>query len=246
MGTYDATLYNRNFTTTGSSHTIVKSPSGVNSWSYPGTCGDETATATSRTGITSGFSDLATIYGAVPLNAVRLDLVGVARGRNAELMSALPSLKNAQALELLRGRTPEALSSVHQTAYAPTDNVFRQVDTDLKQGVYYYQLLARDANGASVAKSDVVAVRFNQEAANRISAWPNPADAQLFISLPAGVAATAHLLDIAGKRVYENIISPAANTGQLNLPTHTIADGVYTLVVNADGARRHFKVVVRH
>ena len=182
IGTYDATLYNRNYTTTGSAHTIVKSPSGLNTWSYPGNCGNTTANATSRTDISSGFSDLATIHGETPLNAQNLRLAANPLNATIRLEApAVPIFETASELRLMRGASPNALTPIQAWAggeYTPLS----YDDRPAANRSWYYQLQALDADGSVSGWSNVVSARLQSTGA--ISVWPNPTYAQLFVQLP--------------------------------------------------------------
>ena len=70
--------------------------------------------------------------------------------------------------------------------------------------------------------------------------FPNPAKERINIRLAEVGEAAVRLFDMTGRLVYAH----ADNTQVIVIPTQGLADGIYTLIVNADGGQETFRVVV--
>lgn len=116
-----------------------------------------------------------------------------------------------------------------------TGNSMRRIDYDFRdeqpeQGVNYYRLRQVDNDG-SFTLSNVVTALFSGKA-YRISLFPNPANDQLFIGLPAAESGpiTVRIIDPTGRMAQTKTI--ADGKGTLRVDIGGLAPGAYVLVIN--------------
>jgi hypothetical protein len=112
-------------------------------------------------------------------------------------------------------------------------------------GINYYRIKQTDFDGA-FSYSDVTSVRMNGALGQEMRIFPNPAEAQVRISLPSvGKSNTAiiRVFNHVGQAVLSN---EQSTEGQLlELDTSSLPSGVYTLQVQAGARNYSEKLVVR-
>lgn len=112
-------------------------------------------------------------------------------------------------------------------------------------GINYYRIKQTDFDGA-FSYSDVASVRMNGVLGQEMRIFPNPAEAQVRISLPSvgkSGTATVRVFNHVGQAV---LSQEQSTEGQLlEIDTSSLPSGVYTLQVQAGARNYSEKLVVR-
>lgn len=101
-----------------------------------------------------------------------------------------------------------------------------------------------DGTEAFDLPADVLPTSINEKAWRSLHLWPNPAQNELNIAVPSGVAEmTVSIYDISGKRV---LSQQAATTwqGNIKLDIQSIETGVYMVEIQSAGIKQSTKLVI--
>jgi hypothetical protein len=90
---------------------------------------------------------------------------------------------------------------------------------------------------------DLADLKVPALAADNISVYPNPANTELHVKLPAGTNATISLTDITGRRIFSENVSPA---GEYIINTAPLTNGQYFLTLQTSKSVEVKKVVILH
>jgi len=85
-------------------------------------------------------------------------------------------------------------------------------------------------------------------ASHSFSVSPNPAAGSTTIALSGktGADVTVSIVDIAGKEVYNNVVSSLSGTASLEVNTAAFGNGMYLVNVVSNGTKTSKKLVVRN
>jgi hypothetical protein len=85
-------------------------------------------------------------------------------------------------------------------------------------------------------------------ASHSFSVSPNPAAGSTTIALSGktGADVTVSIVDIAGKEVYNNVVSSLSGTASLEVNTAAFGNGMYLVNVISNGTKTSKKLVVRN
>jgi hypothetical protein len=257
-GTYEMTLYNRDYTNgtapcisgIGDKGTVMRRTDGAATWGLAGGfCTNQLFTSTGRGGMT-GFSDFATARTFMPV-ILPVELVSFTakyRGENNVQASwETTSEKNVEKFVVERSSdgfnfivvgTEKAVgNSNNRNAYAFTDN-------NARIGINYYRLKTIDFDGKfSYSKIVVVTIDKNNSSQNNLTIYPNPTPkgSDLYMTGVEGGNLRITIVNTLGQVLFDKAILHEGGTLTLS---PNLTSGVYMVQVFTDTTVYREKVVL--
>jgi hypothetical protein len=106
---------------------------------------------------------------------------------------------------------------------------------DLQSGVYEFQLVVTDNDGAASASTVKITVDINKGGANsQLILYPNPATDVVHGKLTSSITGTVQVMvyDMNGRVVYSGQEEKSGDVMDKTMNISTLASGMYTVVVN--------------
>ncbi|MEL7529677.1 MAG: T9SS type A sorting domain-containing protein [Bacteroidota bacterium] len=147
------------------------------------------------------------------------------------------------------GNTFDALVQVPGSGTSLSPQTYQSIDRTPLQGYSYYRLKSTDLDG-SITYSKLVAIQLKAESSWKIKAFPNPNTGEklsLQLSgMEANKALQLELIDVRGRTVYQQRISPTAADYQTELVfTQALPQGGYLLRLSSDDQQMSKLILVR-
>jgi hypothetical protein len=182
----------------------------------------------------------------VPVELVSFD--AKARTSDVDVFWATASEQNADHFRVERSDVTAGVTSTDDYATVATVAAsgtttdrrdYAVVDRNVAPGTYLYRLVMADRDGSQSRTPAVQVVIGQEQAAVITSVTPNPVvnESRVVLSLQQPAMTTVTVVDINGRTVatiHDGDLS--AGTHELTLDASALANGAYTIVVNADGA----------
>lgn len=231
---YDLTLYNRGYTNAGVAHTILKKDFSAANYSWTGSCGNTSATATSRAGF-SGFSEFQTIVAddiVLPVELLAFAAEPLRPG-SALLTWTTANEQNNAGFTVERsfdGTAFEDLGWVQGNGTTNAANDYTFTDNGLASAVQaFYRLRQQDFDG-NTQYSQIREVNFGTATSANVLAYPNPATDQLTVELSGAAEATVKLFNAVGQ-----VVRSAVVVGTETIDLSGLAAGTYALQATVHG-----------
>lgn len=234
-GTYDATLYNTNYTNAGSFWTVMRNSG--SGWALQnGVCDPaSTVMVTRRTGM-NGFSD----FGVAQADVLAVDLLAF-RGEHFGDYNLLTweteMERNNAHFDLERsadGVNFEAISRIPGNGDSDEIQYYSDEDHNLQAPIYHYRLRQVDFDGAH-EYSEVVTLWGSPEMLTFSGLYPNPANQDVNIGFYSQQSQVLDLklMDAQGKLVRDWSEEIGTGAAELNIPVDQLADGLYFIKVQS-------------
>jgi hypothetical protein len=225
----------------GSYYSLAKRPT-AGAWDVHGDCGSILVSNTSRTGITSGFSEFATFEGDAPLAQVPLVLQAVpTEQQQAIRLSWQASLARGEVLALERRENNLLPATNLQIADQLAESGTLEDDEVKISTPYFYRLVVSQPDG-QVRKGAWVEARLGAGATDvQIQAYPNPVQSLLNVAVQVAQTAPVEICIFSpnGREVYRGDYAAAAGANLYQLPVGQLNAGAWLLQVKCQGQLFH-------
>lgn len=133
------------------------------------------------------------------------------------------------------GAVFEKISFIKGAGNSTQINNYKFEDRDIEHNISYYRLKQVDFNGDS-QYSNIIAVRRNSDQAGIEFIFPNPFDDEINLVMTGefDIPVLVRLLDLGGKKLYENNISIDNYQTTVNFSSLNLSQGTYFLFLIAD------------
>jgi hypothetical protein len=106
--------------------------------------------------------------------------------------------------------------------------------TNLQAGVYEFQVLVTDNNGATATSRVKITVDNGIMSSNQLILYPNPATDVIHGKITSGINGTVQVTvyDMNGRLVYSGQEEKSGDVLEKTMNISTLASGMYTVIVN--------------
>lgn len=239
-GTYNATLYNRNYTNASTSNgwSIGKSPSVAPVWAMDGVCQATPVTAVRRNNMT-GFSRFATIQSALvplPIELANFNANAELTYNNVEWITATETNNNYFEVEA----SEDAVNFKVIANIKGAGNSIRELRYAIKDKNYYpttyYRLKQVDFDGKYSYSELRVVTRFNKNSKDvfMVDISPNPTQNEVKIVVTNGVKEEYRIdvLSVDGKLLMKRIIDVKDFTKGVTIDLSALENGLYHVEIS--------------
>jgi hypothetical protein len=237
-GNYNMTLYNTNYTPSGSGWTVVKSPTApptTGSWTLGGTCVPASTMAqTMRNGM-NGFSSFGVGVSNTPLPIELLRFSGYAAGNenNIEWETATETNNDYFTLERSQdGIKFEELIKLKGAGNSLNTLYYKTTDSNPYQGRTYYRLKQTDFDGV-FSYSEIIAIVNDRENLTVSNLHPNPSmgifEFDFYTSLDATIL--IRVCDSYGRELKKEFVAVEKGSNHFSTDLADFPEGIYQLCV---------------
>lgn len=126
------------------------------------------------------------------------------------------------------------IATVPAAGNSSTEKTYTYSDSNTSPATRYYRIAEKDINGATQLTA-INRIKCG-EAASAIKYWPNPMQADLFLSIPAASAAAVcvKIFDSKGALVLVQYANLLRGNNQLKVNTRRLVPGSYNLLISWD------------
>jgi hypothetical protein len=181
-----------------------------------------------------------------------LDLQATPNGNHITLDWITSSETNNLGFEVDRSTDGKTFSNIgwepgNGTTSSPTSYAYDDYDVKPNQ-LYYYRLRQKDVDGTENPSNIVTAILLDEGSMVVSELYPNPSDEGAALDIYTTVEGdlTINVVNKLGQQVLKREYFLTTGQNKVELPTHELAAGAYSVLVDVGGQVMARKLVVKH
>ncbi len=200
-------------------------------------------TITSTTSVSSYgdftlITDLAPILNPLPVKLVDFTATKINSSTSSVTWELAACCSGTAKFELEKSTDGRNYFTIITVPGSETNRFYSVQDNGLNNGITYYRLRIKDADGKSI-RSRIVAVINNTDGLLITSLWPNPVQSNASFTITAARAGKVMLsiYDLSGKQISEWQAAVTGGNNTIQLFTDRLAKGTYHIIAKNGTAR---------
>jgi trimeric autotransporter adhesin len=200
-------------------------------------------TITSTTSVSSYgdftlITDLAPILNPLPVKLVDFTATKINSSTSSVTWELAACCSGTAKFELEKSTDGRNYFTIITVPGSETNRFYSVQDNGLNNGITYYRLRIKDADGKSI-RSRIVAVINNTDGLLITSLWPNPVQSNASFTITAATAGKVMLsiYDLSGKQISEWQAAVTGGNNTIQLFTDRLAKGTYHIIAKNGTAR---------